>query len=82
MSDIGNQVGEAVDYVTDKIDQVVDTVGDALSGESGKKIVGGAAVGVLAAVVLPVTLFGGALLGAGYAALRQVGKDSVVDKPE
>lgn len=74
MSEIGKQVGEAVDYVADRIDQAVDTVGEALTGDSGKKIVGGAAVGALAAVVLPVTLLGGAALGAGYAALRQFGK--------
>lgn len=74
MSEIENQLGEAVDFVAHKIDRVVDGVGDMLSGESGKKVVGGAAVGALAAVALPVSLVGGALLGAGYAVFRQIGK--------
>ena len=79
MSEIEKQIGNAADYVTDKLDRAVDGVGEMLSGESGKKLVGGAAVGALAAVVLPVSLFGGALLGAGYAAFRQLGKDGGAD---
>jgi len=74
MSEIERQIGEAADYVAHKVDRVVDGVGDMLSGDSGRKVVGGAAVGALAAVVLPVSLAGGALLGAGYAAFRQIGK--------
>jgi hypothetical protein len=74
MSEIERQIGDAADYVADKLDRAVDGVGEMLSGQSGKKLVGGAAVGALAAVVLPVSLVGGALLGAGYAAFRQIGK--------
>ncbi len=73
MSEIERQIGDAADYVAGTIDRAVDGVGDLLTGESGKKLVGGAAVGALAAVVLPVSLAGGALLGAGYAAFRQIG---------
>lgn len=81
MSEIERQIGQAADYVAGKIDGAIDTVGgavesvgDALAGETGKKVVGGAVVGLLAATVLPVSLAGGALLGAGYAAFRQFGR--------
>lgn len=82
MSEFEKQVGVAADFVTGKIDGAVDSVGEFLTGESGKKVVGGAAVGALAAVVLPVSLVGGALLGAGYAVFRQIGKGDQSDKPE
>jgi hypothetical protein len=75
MSDIERQIGDAAEYVAGKIDRVVDGAADMLTGQSGKKIVGGAAVGALAAVVLPVSLVGGVALGAGYAVLRQFGRD-------
>lgn len=76
MSDFERRVGEAADYVTNKIDAAVDGAGDLLTGASGKKLVGGAAVGALAAVVLPIGVVGGAALGLGYAALRQLTKDA------
>lgn len=81
MSDFVKQVGEAVDYVADKLDRAVDGAGDLMSGESGQKIVGGAVVGAAAAVVLPVTLLGGAVLGAGYALFRHMNKDDA-ETPE
>ncbi len=74
MSEVESQIGEFVDRVANTVDRAVEGAGDMLSGESGKKLVGGAAVGALAAVVLPVSLVGGALLGAGYAAFRQIGR--------
>ena len=79
MSDFEKQVHDATDFVVGKMDHAVDTVGSMLTGESGKKLVGGAAIGALAAVVLPVSLVGGALLGAGYAAFRQIGKTEPVE---
>ena len=38
------------------------------------KIVGGAAVGALAAIVLPFSIVTGALVGAGYAAYRKMNR--------
>lgn len=80
MSEIERQIGDAADYVANKIDRVVDGAGDMLTGESGRKIVGGAAVGALAAAVLPVSLVGGVALGAGYAVLRQFGRSHESDR--
>jgi hypothetical protein len=57
--------------VVDLLDGAVDGVTHAIGGENGNKLIGGAAVGALAAIVLPISLIGGALLGAGYAALRK-----------
>ncbi|WP_375396891.1 hypothetical protein [uncultured Sphingomonas sp.] len=59
------------DDVTDLLDSAVDHTAKFLGGENGNKLVGGAAVGALAAIVLPISLLGGALLGLGYAALRK-----------
>lgn len=70
-----NFVASVVDDVTEVLDSAVDTVGNAISSGKGNKIAGGAAVGALAAVVLPFSLVGGALLGAGYAVLRGRTKD-------
>lgn len=59
------------DDVTDILDGAVDRTAEFIGGKQGNKIIGGAAVGALAAIVLPVSLLGGALIGAGYAAIRQ-----------
>jgi hypothetical protein len=67
-------VRSAADTVTNTLDRAVDGAADLLDGENGKKIAGGAAVGALAAIILPISLIGGALLGAGYAAYRQMNK--------
>lgn len=72
---VATQVTEAAEFVATKLDTVVDGVTDVLSGPSGRKVVGGAVVGAVAAVVLPVSLGAGALLGAGYAAFRQLGRE-------
>lgn len=77
MSEFEQKVGQAAEFVTEKLDAAVDGASDLLSGESGNKIVGGAAIGALAAIVLPISLVGGALLGAGYAAYRQMSKPKV-----
>jgi hypothetical protein len=67
-------VRAVADDVTDLLDGAVDRTSKWIGGENGNKVVGGAAVGVLAAIVLPISLVGGALLGAGYAAIRQRSK--------
>jgi len=57
--------------VTDILDGAVDRTAEFIGGKDGNRIVGGAAVGALAAIVLPISIIGGALLGAGYAAYRK-----------
>ena len=81
LEDFEKKVTDAADYVVGKIDGAIDSVGDMLTGESGKRIVGGAAIGAVAAVALPVSLVGGALIGAGYAALRGISKATKGDAP-
>ncbi len=65
-----NVVSALVDDVTEVLDDAVDYAGNMVGSDKGAKIVGGAAVGALAAIVLPIGLIGGAILGAGYAAMR------------
>ena len=67
-------VRSAADTVTDTLDRAVDGAANMLNGENGRKLAGGAAVGALAGIVLPISLIGGALLGAGYAAYRQMNR--------
>jgi hypothetical protein len=67
-------VSSAADTVTETLDRAVDGAANLLDGENGRKVAGGAAIGALAAIVLPISLIGGALLGAGYAAYRQMNK--------
>lgn len=62
------------DDVADVLDSAVDQTTRFIAGEGGNKIVGGAAVGALAAIVLPFGLVTGALLGAGYAAYRKMNR--------
>ena len=67
-------VRQAGDSVTGTLDKAVDSVSELIGGKDGNRIVGGAAVGALAAVVLPFGLLTGAVLGAGYAAYRQLNR--------
>uniref|UniRef100_UPI0035CA1FA6 hypothetical protein n=1 Tax=uncultured Sphingomonas sp. TaxID=158754 RepID=UPI0035CA1FA6 len=60
--------------VVEVIDSAVEQTSKLLGGEDGNRIVGGAVVGALAAIVLPFSLVTGALLGAGYAAYRKLNK--------
>ena len=53
------------------LDSVIGDAGDVIGGARGQKIAGGAALGALAAVVLPFSLVTGALIGGAYAAWRQ-----------
>jgi hypothetical protein len=59
------------EVIVDTIDAVIDDAGDLMGGTRTSKIAGGAAIGALAAVVLPFSLVTGALIGAGYSAWRQ-----------
>ena len=59
------------DDVVEALDTAVDQTSKFIGGENGNKLIGGAAVGALAAIFLPVSIVTGALLGAGYAALRK-----------
>lgn len=74
VEDKPNVVKAVIDDVTEVLDNAVDYAGDKIGTEKGSKILGGAAVGAVAAVVLPVSLLGGAVLGAGYAFLRNRNK--------
>ena len=58
--------------VADVLDSAVDKTAKFIGGENGNRIVGGAAVGALAAIVLPFSIVTGALVGAGYAAYRKM----------
>lgn len=60
--------------VVEALDSAVDYTSKAIGGENGNKLVGGAAVGALAAIVLPFSILTGALVGAGYAAFRKMNK--------
>ncbi len=60
--------------VVEVLDSAVDQTSKFLGGEDGNRLVGGAVVGALAAIVLPFSLVTGALLGAGYAAYRKLNK--------
>lgn len=57
--------------IVDAIDGAIDRTAKVIGGEQGSRVAGGAAVGALAAIVLPISLVGGALLGAGYAIMRR-----------
>ncbi len=68
IEDTFRAVGEDVVEV---LDSAVDQTSKFIGGENGNKLIGGAAVGALAAIVLPISIVTGALLGAGYAVLRK-----------
>ncbi len=63
---VGADMADALDGAVDKTATFI--------GADGNRIVGGAAVGALAAIVLPLSLVTGALLGAGYAAYRKMNR--------
>jgi hypothetical protein len=66
----GLGIDSGLRFITDTIDNAVDQVSKVLEGENTQKVVSGAAVGALAAIVLPFSIGVGALLGAGYVAFR------------
>ncbi len=57
--------------VVEALDSAVNQTSKLIGGENGNKLIGGAAVGALAAIFLPFSIVTGALLGAGYAAYRK-----------
>jgi hypothetical protein len=71
-----NETTEATvaDKVTEVLDIAVDKATTAIAGEGGSKLVGGAAVGAIAGILLPFSVGFGLLAGAGYAAYRQLKK--------
>lgn len=70
-TDTVRAVGEDV---ADVLDSAVDQTSKLIGGENGNRLIGGAALGAVAAIFLPVSIIGGALLGAGYAAIRKSNK--------
>ena len=57
--------------IVDTIDAVIDDTGDLMGGSKAAKVAGGAAIGVIAGVILPFSLLTGAIIGGAYAAWRQ-----------
>ena len=69
----GESVGSMIsDFASGAVDEIKRTAEPILKSETGRKVAAGAAIGVVAAVVLPVVSVGvGAVIGAGVAALRR-----------
>lgn len=57
--------------IVDTLDAVIDDTGDLMGGSKAAKVAGGAAIGVLAGVVLPFSILTGAVIGGAYAVWRQ-----------
>ena len=57
--------------IVDTLDAVIDDTGDLMGGSKAAKVAGGAAIGVIAGVILPFSLLTGAVIGGAYAAWRQ-----------
>lgn len=57
--------------IVDTLDAVIDDTGDLMGGSRAAKVAGGAAIGVIAGVILPFSLLTGAVIGGAYAAWRQ-----------
>ena len=57
--------------IVETLDAVIDDTGDLLGGSKASKVAGGAAIGVIAGVILPFSLLTGAVIGGAYAAWRQ-----------
>ena len=57
--------------IVETLDAVIDDTGDLMGGSKTAKIAGGAAIGVIAGVVLPFSILTGAVIGGAYAAWRQ-----------
>ncbi len=57
--------------VVETLDAVIDDAGDLMGGSKASKVAGGAAIGVIAGVVLPFSMLTGAIIGGAYAAWRQ-----------
>ena len=57
--------------IVETLDAVIDDTGDLMGGSKAAKVAGGAAIGVIAGVILPFSLLTGAVIGGAYAAWRQ-----------
>ena len=57
--------------IVETLDAVIDDTGDLMGGSKAAKVAGGAAIGVVAGVLLPFSILTGAVLGGAYAAWRQ-----------
>ena len=73
--DSGESVGEMlVGFASGTAEEIRQTGETVLKSETTKKVAAGAAIGAVAAVVLPISIGLGAVIGAGIAAIRRVGK--------
>jgi len=57
--------------IVETLDAVIDDTGDLMGGSKTAKVAGGAAIGVIAGVILPFSILTGAVIGGAYAAWRQ-----------
>jgi hypothetical protein len=60
--------------IVETLDAVIDDTGDLMGGSKAAKVAGGAAIGVIAGVILPFSVLTGAVIGGAYAAWRQTQK--------
>jgi hypothetical protein len=60
--------------IVETLDAVIDDTGDLMGGSKTAKVAGGAAIGVIAGVILPFSVLTGAIIGGAYAAWRQTQK--------
>ena len=69
-------VGEMLaGFASDTAEQIRQTAEPVPKSETGRKVAAGAAIGAVAAVAIPFVSIGvGALVGAGYVALRRAAK--------
>ena len=75
-------VGEAADELWGATKDVYHKGKHLADADSAKKVAGGAAIGALAAVVAPVGIATGALIGAGIVAYRHVNKKKNQETPK
>ncbi len=57
--------------IVETLDAVIDDTGDLMGGSKAAKVAGGAAIGVIAGVILPFSILTGAVIGGAYVAWRQ-----------
>jgi hypothetical protein len=60
--------------IVETLDAVIDDTADLMGGSKAAKVAGGAAIGVIAGVILPFSVLTGAVIGGAYAAWRQTQK--------
>jgi len=74
--DSRESVGEMLaGFASGAAEEIRQTAAPVLKSETGRKVAAGAAIGAVAAVAIPFVSIGvGALVGAGYVALRRAAK--------